>query len=591
MDYHAALCISGLGGVVRVGASANKGRGLFSTRVFPRGQPLFTEVPLCALQHSRNVALVRACSHCLRVIGSVEDALSQLITVRASRELAAIVPEGAAAALAASFESSFPALPRGASLPLFASPADSIVAPVVPCAWGCGAEFCSEHCRADAARRYHLLVCPSFPASAGGGVGIGGGGATGGASGGTSGAEDGVNAAALFERQALATNEIFLLAAKLIGRVLETWARNGHRMDIAMHQLAALHSAPWPSLFEIRQDATEEKRKLLGLSHDSGDEEDDADDDDGDGHGHAHGVHAHGESDSDEMADGDDVAGHGDVSEAERAREWCADSLVILRALVRARLPAFVEHIAATSGGAPPTRVALNAAEEAQLFAPDVYERIVGAFELNNLEVKIDSPLRDYLTLVESRPDALAALSPVLAQACAARAARRSLTASIAAEGGAEVDELLDECDLESVDDDDDDVGGVMGGGAVAVGMDEEAAASDDEDPVIAFTAPNGRSARLPLAHIPVCDGTALFAIICTMNHSCAPNVQVQYDRGDSAGTLVALRDIADGEELFINYVDVEKDVDIRAQDLRHYGFTCGCDKCAAERAEKAGMS
>ena len=82
-----------------------------------------------------------------------------------------------------------------------------------------------------------------------------------------------------------------------------------------------------------------------------------------------------------------------------------------------------------------------------------------------------------------------------------------------------------------------------------------------------------------------MCDGTALFAIICTMNHSCAPNVQVQYDRGDSAGTLVALRDIADGDELFINYVDVENDVSIREQDLRHYGFACACEKCARERA------
>jgi len=38
-------------------------------------------------------------------------------------------------------------------------------------------------------------------------------------------------------------------------------------------------------------------------------------------------------------------------------------------------------------------------------------------------------------------------------------------------------------------------------------------------------------------------DGTALFSLICTMNHSCDPNVTVIYDK-DGTAILVALRDI-----------------------------------------------
>ena len=45
------------------------------------------------------------------------------------------------------------------------------------------------------------------------------------------------------------------------------------------------------------------------------------------------------------------------------------------------------------------------------------------------------------------------------------------------------------------------------------------------------------------LAEFPYLDGTALFSLICTMNHSCEPNVTVCYDTSGIA-TAVALRDI-----------------------------------------------
>ncbi len=54
---------------------------------------------------------------------------------------------------------------------------------------------------------------------------------------------------------------------------------------------------------------------------------------------------------------------------------------------------------------------------------------------------------------------------------------------------------------------------------------------------------------------------------------------------GDHSGAVMALRPIAVGEELCINYTDVEQSEALRRQDLRHYGFQCECGKCTRERA------
>jgi hypothetical protein len=61
--------------------------------------------------------------------------------------------------------------------------------------------------------------------------------------------------------------------------------------------------------------------------------------------------------------------------------------------------------------------------------------------------------------------------------------------------------------------------------------------------------------------------------------------VQLTYG-DDHTGMLVALRDLAPGEELMINYVDREQPRALRQADLAHYGFECSCERCDAEAAE-----
>lgn len=63
-------------------------------------------------------------------------------------------------------------------------------------------------------------------------------------------------------------------------------------------------------------------------------------------------------------------------------------------------------------------------------------------------------------------------------------------------------------------------------------------------------------------------------------NHSCQPNVgHVDFERG-----FVAKRDIKEGEQLFVTYIDTGLDVAQRNMGLVQYGFKCECERCVKER-------
>ena len=47
---------------------------------------------------------------------------------------------------------------------------------------------------------------------------------------------------------------------------------------------------------------------------------------------------------------------------------------------------------------------------------------------------------------------------------------------------------------------------------------------------------------------------------------------------------IVALRDVAAGEELTHAYVDVTRPAEVRAAALAGFGFKCGCERCARAR-------
>lgn len=72
---------------------------------------------------------------------------------------------------------------------------------------------------------------------------------------------------------------------------------------------------------------------------------------------------------------------------------------------------------------------------------------------------------------------------------------------------------------------------------------------------------------------------TALCPMVRFANHSCLPNAEVFFERG-MVVKLVASKDIAEGEEILISYVDETLDQAGREAGLQGYGFNCSCDAC-----------
>ena len=91
----------------------------------------------------------------------------------------------------------------------------------------------------------------------------------------------------------------------------------------------------------------------------------------------------------------------------------------------------------------------------------------------------------------------------------------------------------------------------------------------------------------------PPLDGTAMYSIACKMNHSCHPNVISVYKRRTRWGDkhpltvfAVALRDIQEGDELTISYIDAEQPFEQRQTALMNYGFHCQCEKCQNDQSD-----
>ena len=87
-------------------------------------------------------------------------------------------------------------------------------------------------------------------------------------------------------------------------------------------------------------------------------------------------------------------------------------------------------------------------------------------------------------------------------------------------------------------------------------------------------------------SYFPPLDGTALFTIICCMNHSCDPNIVIEWDDDPNEplkANVKAVRPIEIGEELSFSYIDCNLPYEERQFKLRDYGFVCQCNKCKVE--------
>ena len=76
-------------------------------------------------------------------------------------------------------------------------------------------------------------------------------------------------------------------------------------------------------------------------------------------------------------------------------------------------------------------------------------------------------------------------------------------------------------------------------------------------------------------------NGTAAYVVASFLNHSCEPPLVQSFAGADHRISFTAARDIAEGEQLFTAYVDVEAPREARRGRLKWaYGFDCACPKC-----------
>lgn len=258
-------------------------------------------------------------------------------------------------------------------------------------------------------------------------------------------------------------------------------------------------------------------------------------------------------------------AADADLPLADTLRALCEESSALLRsafALSLGPLPA-------------PLELALSA---------ERFGRVVGTFEQNNVGVRAPSPIPGILRELLEGGEADGG---------------RGVEMEVMKEAAGLVNQMVEEG--EGCSDDDDDewgcpiaaAGDVCGDDAMATlrsAVDGDGCCDDD----------SGEGLFAPL------DGTALYSLVCCMNHSCRPNCEVRYP-GRTRGTgesdpldtaavkaeplmvkLVLLEDVSAGAELTQSYITKEMGLAERRRALEDYGFLCMCPRCSEEEAQEA---
>ena len=216
--------------------------------------------------------------------------------------------------------------------------------------------------------------------------------------------------------------------------------------------------------------------------------------------------------------------------------------------------------------------------------------RIVGMFEQNNVGIRAPSPvplmIRDLLGEVDGN------VGCVIKEAA-------SLVTMLSE--GSDTGSELSEGPLEEISEQDaspgsfETKGGDVGGSACCkAGLCEDdpegavgnVVASVDDPVGVLEEAATDDSSRIfaPL------DGTALYSLVCCMNHSCRPNCVARYPgrcrglEGNTADPLVVqivlLEDVGPGEELTQSYISKDMGLRERRSALEDYGFVCKCPRC-----------
>ena len=89
--------------------------------------------------------------------------------------------------------------------------------------------------------------------------------------------------------------------------------------------------------------------------------------------------------------------------------------------------------------------------------------------------------------------------------------------------------------------------------------------------------------------NLPATEATGLFPALALINHSCAPNVEIEFLDRDFTASVVAKKEIKKGAEICHCYVQLDKFEDVterRAVLAEQHGFECLCELCAQQLSE-----
>jgi hypothetical protein len=352
----------------------------------------------------------------------------------------------------------------------------------VECSQKCGQQYCSETCRDDHfLRKGHRLLC----------VGL------------ISDAEAKSHPLMKFKMHALQTNEIFLLVADVVCKILISFLATNSK-ELALAPFRDFKQELWWECCAVPDDVVDGKKFLASL------------------------------------------------------QTLCQKSSKLLSAAIS------------------------HPAELNFLFTRDFFGHVIGMFEQNNVGVRLASPLYSYVLKCLRKENGVNGERFLRRN----RVLIREIVRAFEEQGDHE-----SECNSEGEEGDEGEEPGQ------AQEVKEEATEHEDEQtmdrriveslqpPIVEQRRDEFVPTLVNEVFTPL-DGTALFTWICMMNHSCEPNCWVQYRGGQRSPLLcevVALRDIAAGEELFQSYIDKHLAVDARQAALCDYGFVCRCVRCVRE--------
>ncbi|OWZ07038.1 hypothetical protein PHMEG_00020624, partial [Phytophthora megakarya] len=524
-----------------------KGKAIYADRDLAKATRIWTESPLVAMQHERNRDRLLCCQFCyLPLLADAQQQWREIVTRFNSQS------DGPTTTTTEQLQAvDVDALEKTLGLLRITPQSCGMAGPGAMCT--CGELYCSKLCRMRALHEYHAILCPR---------------------------NDPCSAMGEFMEHTRHTNDIFLLAAKVIARVISrylVWR------DIvkAREPIDMFYKKPWWEVVVIEHDENElmnpqNSQETPGRTTNSDDRGSDNDDrspndvkDIDDEHKaspeanvNAAEVQQTQPMEEEQKQDGDWMPGPRSATNGSTKAQCLQEVLAMTHQLLVDALECNLVRLE-REGQLRGVTVDEIWRCCSSVLSFEFFTAQIGLFEMNNVSLEVDNPFHAFIDILdpdvqhevaadlEHSDDPVTSTSPRVQPLL--NAEDETLIASVRRVLMWEEERLQVLQAQERLE---------MNGSTT----------DWDFDPTI------------PLGY-PGIEGTALFPIICTMNHSCNPNCTVMYTKNGD-GHVVAIRDIQKGEELCICYIDIDMDVQTREANLREYKFKCFCSRCVQERQE-----